>query len=358
MKLTKINDEKSLLNSHFKFKSEKKKVYMISGDTLTKSLSKEKSEEKTFFYNSNRKKKNKKVNNYFLPYLNSSSRSRKFNLKLKNNSLIANKTTTEFYSYDKNTNSYSKTKSIIYPQTLFSYKVDSIIKPKLLDKSLLKFVTSIQKNVKKNNIEIKTENNEITNRNNFQNAKLKMKITSTTLNNIIAESMDQIEDLDIQKDNWYKLVRKALINDMNGYVPKGKQYKKFYEKFENKINFYYDIYYSPHFKNIFMFHNKIFDTKESRINLCSGNFLSKEIVISLHVRRIKLISHDQENIEEEEEILQNIQNKKIPQLDKLFELEDFFNRKNDVNNVVFANQKYKEFVFNQTINPFYLDEFL
>jgi hypothetical protein len=144
---------------------------------------------------------------------------------------------------------------------------------------------------------------------------------------------------------------------MNGYIPVGKQYKKFFEKFENKINFYHDIYYSPHFKSIFMFHNKIFDTKESRINLCSGNFLSKEIVISLHRRRIKLISHDQEN-KEEEEILEINQKKKIPKLDKLFELEDFFNRKNDVRNVVFANQKYKEFVFNQTINPFYLDEYL
>ena len=51
MKLTKINNEKSLLNSHLKFKSEKKKIYMISGDTLTKSISKEKSEEKSFFYN-------------------------------------------------------------------------------------------------------------------------------------------------------------------------------------------------------------------------------------------------------------------------------------------------------------------
>ena len=356
MKLTKINNEKSLLNSHLKFKSEKKKIYCISGDTLTKSISKEKSEEKSFFYNSKIKKK-KKVNNFFLPYLNSSSRSRKFNIKLKNNSLNVNKTTTEFYSYDKNTNSYTKTKSIIYPQTLFSYKVDSILKPKLLDKSILNFVTSIQKNIKKNNIENKTENKEIINRNNFKNEKIKMKITSTTLNTIITESMDSIEDLDIQKDNWYKIVRKALIHDMNGYIPVGKQYKKFFEKFENKINFYYDIYYSPHFKSIFMFHNKIFDTKESRINLCSGNFLSKEIVISLHRRRIKLISHDQEN-KEEEEILEINQKKKIPKLDKLFELEDFFNRKNDVRNVVFANQKYKEFVFNQTINPFYLDEYL
>jgi hypothetical protein len=59
MKLTKINNEKSLLNSHLKFKSEKKKIYCISGDTLTKSISKEKSEEKSFFYNSKIKKKKK-----------------------------------------------------------------------------------------------------------------------------------------------------------------------------------------------------------------------------------------------------------------------------------------------------------
>ena len=48
-------------------------------------------------------------------------------------------------------------------------------------------MTSIQKNVKKNKIENKTETKEIINRNNFQNEKMKMKITSTTLNTIILE---------------------------------------------------------------------------------------------------------------------------------------------------------------------------
>ena len=147
---------------------------------------------------------------------------------------------------------------------------------------------------------------------------LKKILTSLKFAKLISENVDTVKDLNIQKDNWHKTVRKALFNDINGYFKKGKQYKKFFEKFENKINFFYDMCLVPHFKNVLMFKNKSFiSNEEIRNNLCNNNCLSKDVLISLHRKKIKILYQEKEEKKikkkkkEEDELMEFNKNKQL-----------------------------------------------
>ena len=361
MKITKSKYEESIFNSRISSNLKKKKIFVISGDTLTNSLSNEDDSNFTF---SNSKNKSSK---FILPYLSSTSRSksRKYNsVKIGNENEFnkSKKKTSEFFFYDVQNNLY-KNKTINYSNYNNSYKVTNITKPKLLKISFPKFLNSIE--IKKKKIEEEKRKERLKKRrkskygNQISDLGLKKILTSLKFAKLISENVDTVKDLNIQKDNWHKTVRKALFNDINGYFKKGKQYKKFFEKFENRINFFYDMCLVPHFKNVLMFKNKSYiSNEEIRKNICNNNCLSKDVLISLHRKKIKILYHDKEEEErnqkqKEEELIEL--HKIKPNLDKLFQLEDFFNKKFDTGNVGFASKKDRQYVYNQEINPYYWD---
>ena len=364
MKLAKKKYEDIIFNSRFSSNLKKKKIYVISGDTLTNSISNE--EENSIFTFSNSKNKS---TNLIFPYLSSTSRtkSRKYNSVRNENENENNNSkskTTEFFVYDIQNNLY-KNKTINYSNNYFSYKVTNIPKPKLLKTSFSKFLSLIE--MKKKKIEEEKKRKERLRKrrtskygNQIKDLGLKKILTSIKFAKLLSENVDSVQDLNIQKENWHKTVRKALLNDINAYFKKGKQYKKFYEKFENKINFFYDMCSVPHFKNVLMFKNKSFiSNEEIRNNLCNNNCLSKDVLISLHRKKIKILYQEKEEKkikkkkEEEDELMEFNKNK--PNLDKLFQLEDFFIKKIETGIVGFANKKDREYVFNQEINPYYWD---
>ena len=363
MKLKKKKYEETIFNSRLSSNLKKKKIYVISGNTLTNSISNE--EENSIFTFSN--SKNKSI---ILPYLSSTSKSksRKYNsVKTENeNEFNQNqKKTSEFFFYDVQNNLY-KNKTIDYSNNNFSYKVINLVKPKLLKHSFSKFLSLIEIKKKKKEEEEKRKERLKKRRkskygNQIKKKKKKKILTSIRFAKLLSENVDSVQDLNIQKENWHKTVRKALLNDINAYFKKGNQYKKFFEKFENRINFFYDMCSVPHFKNVLMFKHKSFiSNEEIRNNLCMNNCLSKDVLISLHRKKIQILYPELEEEkkikkkeEEEEELM--ILNKNKPILDKLFQLEDFFNKKIDTGFVGFANKKDREYVFNQKINPYYWD---
>ena len=149
MKITKSKYEESIFNSRISSNLKKKKIFVISGDTLTNSLSNEDDSNFTF---SNSKNKSSK---FILPYLSSTSRSksRKYNsVKIENENEFnkSKKKTSEFFFYDVQNNLY-KNKTINYSNYNNSYKVTNITKPKLLKISFPKFLNSIE--IKKKKIE-------------------------------------------------------------------------------------------------------------------------------------------------------------------------------------------------------------
>ena len=314
-----------------------KRIYIISGDIIKKQNNNKNKEENISFYTPNKNNRN----NDNLPFLKSVN----YTLKTEKSKIIS------FENYYTISN-FNKNSISDFSLSKIKYKVNKLLKPKLLKNPLKTLINTIEEEKKKiENEKIQIEKNRI------KNPFLFRKLIPVNLTYLLEEEKDTIEDLNINKMIWYKNIRKALINDINNKnTKKNIFYKKFYSTLENRINFFFDVCLFPHLTNNLMFKKIKFDDDnyQNKNKLCNYNLLSKEIEISLNRRRIKLIFE-----EEEEKLLfhnrkfkkQNFDNQS---LENKFELIDFFNKKNDVGKVDFASQKNREYVFNQKIKNYIL----
>ena len=353
--------EKKIFNRRLSSNIYKKRFY-ISGNLLSK-------EKEEYIYNYNKNNK-KNINNFFLPSLDSFSHSRQNDSTNTTNNILFYKyknSVSEFRTYESRnnrthiSNKRSNINKTLELQINKPYKVYKLIKPKLLNKPTSQLISFIKEEKKDKKIENQFKKNNNLLYKKINDLGIKRIANTIRFTKLLSENRDFVKDLNIKKENWHKSIRNALINDINTYFTKGKQYKNFCLNIEHKVNYFYDICIFPHFKNNFMFHKLNFiNGKVMREQLCDKNCISKDIEYSLHRKRIKTLyinEEEEEKLIREEELKKQIEFEKHHQhmLDNKFELEDFFNKKFDIGNVNFACEKDRNYVYNQKIKRYYFD---
>jgi hypothetical protein len=171
------------------------------------------------------------------------------------------------------------------------------------------------------------------------------KSTSFTSFEKMIEELDSVPEKKQQINYINKLIKKSLRNDINSSPWEEEDYI-FYNKFENRINFFFDRILLPQLNNHLYFKNKNYDNfNELNEALIKSNFISKEIQMSLNRQRVKLLLKNDELYKkiQKERILKGYEkNRNDMNLTEKFELEDFFIKKYNYNNIKFANKKEKK----------------
>ena len=177
------------------------------------------------------------------------------------------------------------------------------------------------------------------------NKKLFNNYLTETLN-YADELKDKVDVLLNEKHELYTFLRITLINDINN--TNNKDNKRLFNNIENLYNYKYDICIFPQLKNNLLFKNYNYnDDKITNQKICDNNCLSKEICHSLNKTRMNKFLGINDNAYKlnYQEIIK--ENKNINELNmekytEKFNLEDFFEKKYQKNNLIkFANKKEK-----------------
>ena len=313
-------------------------------------------------YNSN--PTNYSTYNNKLPYLNNSSYTL-INKDSRNYSQNANKTDYNITPlFEKDLNNKDKYIAIKLKKKDKKYlkNFNFIKKPTLLTLTLKTFVEKQKNNIiSKKTFEhldklmpLSLNNNRFYNRN-FDKRRISFvaPFNKKLFNNYLTETLnyadelkDKVDVLLNEKHELYTFLRITLINDINN--TNNKDNKRLFNNIENLYNYKYDICIFPQLKNNLLFKNYNYnDDKITSQKICDNNCLSKEICHSLNKTRMNKFLGINDNAYKlnYQEIIK--ENKNINELnmekytDK-FNLEDFFEKKYQKNNLInFANKKEK-----------------
>ena len=167
------------------------------------------------------------------------------------------------------------------------------------------------------------------------------------------EERDKVDDRNLGKVKIFQRIRKYLVNQYHKYII-GKDIKQFFSNKENKINFLYDIYLLPNFKNSLI--KQTYNSKK----LENKNFVDHHTLRYLNVAKIilqkmydKKLSLSQIELINEEINKERVDLSRI-ELDKnytekfdLFDIEDYLTKKKiNQSRVEIFNEKTKSFFYN------------
>ena len=313
-------------------------------------------------YNSN--PTNYSTYNNKLPYLNNSSYTL-INKDSRNYSQNANKTDyniTPFFEKDLNNEDKYIAIKLKKKEKKYLKNFNFIKKPTLLTLTLKTFVEKHKNNIiSKKTFEhldklmpLSLNNNRFYNRN-FDKRRISFvaPFNKKLFNNYLTETLnyadelkDKVDVLLNEKHELYTFLRITLINDINN--TNNKDNKRLFNNIENLYNYKYDICIFPQLKNNLLFKNYNYnDDKITSQKICDNNCLSKEICHSLNKTRMNKFLGINDNAYKlnYQEIIK--ENKNINELNmekytEKFNLEDFFEKKYQKNNLIkFANKKEK-----------------
>ena len=206
----------------------------------------------------------------------------------------------------------------------------------------------------------------------------KAKKYSEYLNTYRNECVDKYTDKYIESLDISKRVKKLFMQDYETDYLSDENFS-ILKKYENRVNFEYDCYHVPIFKNKFLKYNKIIDSEISFINeLDCPNFIDLKVWKHLNMFKIKIQKFKDMNIhninliknlyfdvyvekkekkkknDEAEDIFLDSEillEKKEGKNEKKYDLEDYFIYKKSIqNNVKIANDRLKNFVFTKFKN--------
>ena len=178
------------------------------------------------------------------------------------------------------------------------------------------------------------------------------------------ELRDEVDINRFENDKLKKVIRNALLNDINPDDMNYKLYLDYLKPITNRINFHEDIYIVPHLKNNLLLSKPLDDFELLNDKFQNRNLLHRRISLSLNKLFIMKGLLKKARDLEMEKLLEinecksknkwynddNIFDKKISPFEKSFEhfeLTDYFGKINNIGVIGFANKKLKDTIFNK-----------
>ena len=178
-----------------------------------------------------------------------------------------------------------------------------------------------------------------------------------------SELYDEVDMKILENEKLIKKIRLSLLQDINPDEKNNKLYLNYLKSITNYINYFQDIYMTPHIRNNFSFCHSVNNLDYLNEKICNRNFLHKKIVLSMNRIIIlrQLIKEEKEK--ERKQMLEEIQQKPIlkwknygetklslyeKQFEK-YELQDSFEKCMNHQIISFADKKLRNLIFSKFI---------